>query len=86
MKIAYNRAFWKKYSKLSQNVQDKFAQRLKIFIKDTRNPVLKVHPLKGTLAGYRAFSITGDYRAIYKITSLDSIKLIDIGKHGQIYS
>jgi len=85
MNILFSERFKKRFKKLSKKVQDKFAERLDVFIKDTNSKILKIHPLKGNLVGYRAFSVTGDYRVIYRIIDKDNVKLIDIGKHSQVY-
>lgn len=70
---------------MPEKVREQFGERLEIFIKDPQNSVLKVHTLKGNLTGRRAFSITGDYRVIYRIVGDDTVKLLDIGRHGQVY-
>lgn len=47
--------------------------------------MLRDHKLVGTLKGLRAFFITGDVRVIYIEENDDSITLIDIGTHNQVY-
>jgi len=85
MRIFFTDAFKKRFKKLNSKIQKQFEARIGLFIKDTANPLLRNHPLKGNLVGLRAFSISGDYRVIYKILGKESIKLIDIGTHNQIY-
>lgn len=85
MQVLFTEHFKKRFDKLSTKLQEKFENRLGIFLKDTNNPILKVHPLKGNLLGFRAFSITGDYRVIYKIIDQDTVKFVDIGTHSQVY-
>ncbi|MBA4336427.1 type II toxin-antitoxin system mRNA interferase toxin, RelE/StbE family [bacterium] len=85
MIILYSPLFKKKFLKLQRQIQDRFADRLEIFIHDTNSQILKNHKLHGRLEGYFAFSITGDYRAIYRKLSTDVIKLVDIGTHNQVY-
>jgi addiction module RelE/StbE family toxin len=55
-----------------------------MFEKDENHPLLKNHSLKGNLSGYKAFSITGDIRVIYK-KEKNKIILYDIGAHNQVY-
>ena len=62
----------------------KFKERLKLFIEDKSNSVLKDHSLKGRKSKYRAFSITGDIRVVYENISR-GILLHDIGTHNQVY-
>ena len=85
MNLLFSERFKKRFNKLTKKVQDKFAERLDVFVKDPSSKILKAHPLKGNLVGYRAFSVSGDCRVIYRIIDKDHIKLIDIGTHSQIY-
>lgn len=85
MQVYFTERFRKKFKKLPAKIQAQFERRLNVFIKNSSDPFLKVHPLKGSLMGYRAFSVTGDYRVIYQIMSKESVKLIDIGTHSQVY-
>lgn len=45
------------------------------------------HALIGNMGGYRSFSVTGDYRIIYRIEENGDIVFvfIDIGTHSQVY-
>lgn len=85
MKFLYSERFKKAFRKMPKNIQDRFHDRLKIFIENPTNPLLKIHSLKGNLAGYWAFSITGDYRVIYLKITRDCLELCDIGSHNQVY-
>lgn len=68
------------YSKLA----NQFEERLKLFLQNPQNPILKDHELKGKKKAFRAFSITGNIRVIYKIEDY-VIRLYDIGSHNQVY-
>jgi addiction module RelE/StbE family toxin len=48
------------------------------------HPTLKNHQLHGDYLGYKSVNITGDVRAIFKQTD-DSILLVDIGTHSELY-
>jgi addiction module RelE/StbE family toxin len=85
MQILFTEKFKKNFSKLPEKIQNKFKERIDIFAKSPTNPLLKTHPLKGHMIGFRAFSVTGDHRVIFKIVAEDTVKLIDIGTHSQIY-
>ena len=87
MKVHYHNNFIKSYKKrilYSVVLDNKFKERLKMFIENSQSPVLKDHVLKDTKIGYRAFSITGDIRVIYEKVD-DGILLHDIGTHNQDY-
>lgn len=49
------------------------------------HPSLHNHPLTGNLVGYRAFSVTGDYRVIFRLLDAETVKLVDIGRHQHVY-
>ncbi|MBI2453494.1 type II toxin-antitoxin system mRNA interferase toxin, RelE/StbE family [Candidatus Peregrinibacteria bacterium] len=85
MRIIFTEGFKKKYKRLQPKIQKQFEKRLELFIKNQNHPLLKVHPLKGNLVGCRAFSVTGDFRVIYRLLDQNNAKLIDIGTHCQVY-
>lgn len=85
MRIAYSLRFLKRFQKLSPKIQAQFKKRLELFLRDSRSPILRNHSLQGDWIGCRAFSITGDVRAIYRAISKEDIKLLDIGTHAQVY-
>ncbi len=87
MQIKYHREFTKNYKKriaLNPKLVNQFRKQLEKFIQDFNNPILKDHKLIGEKSEYRAFSITGDVRVVYKIVD-NEIWLYDIGSHNQVY-
>jgi mRNA-degrading endonuclease YafQ of YafQ-DinJ toxin-antitoxin module len=62
MHIELHKDFKKKYEKLSIKFQDKFDERLKIFINDSFAPELNNHGLHGKYIGCRSINVTGDLR------------------------
>lgn len=85
--IIRSRKFIKAYKKRIQphgNISLRFDERMGQFYRGKRGVPLNDHALSGRLSGYRAFSITGDVRVIYKETD-EGIELIDIGSHAQVY-
>lgn len=88
MNIELHPDFQKSYNKRIANnrkLVEKTSKRLELFQKDSKNPTLKDHQLKGDKRNFRAFSITGDIRIIYLRVSKDHIILVDIGTHNQVY-
>lgn len=87
MNIKYHKNFLKSYKKRilpNSSLDKKFKERLKLFLEDKSNSILKDHALKGKKSKYRAFSITGDTRAVYEKVN-GGILLHDIGTHNQVY-
>ena len=85
MNIVYTQGFKKKFERLSEKIQFQFQKRIELFVENPKNQLLQNHPLKGNLAGLRAFSVTGDCRVIYQIIDHSTIKLMNIGTHNQVY-
>jgi len=63
---------------------NQFKERLLMFMIGELDDPLHDHALTGKLAGKRAFSVTGEIRAIY-VEVEDAIVLLDIGTHNQVY-
>jgi len=87
MQIKAHRKFAQNYQKRiakDHKLVSKFQDKLKQFLSDPTNPILKDHKLIGKLSSYRAFSITGDVRVVYRIVD-DELWLYDIGTHNQVY-
>ena len=87
MKILYHKNFLKNYRKRidpNKKLGSKFQNRFDKFLKDPKSPVLKDHQLIGKKKEYRAFSVTGDTRVVYKKFD-NTILLCDIGSHNQVY-
>lgn len=85
MNKIFGKSFLKHFDILDPKIKRQFFRRLDLFESNPISPQLRNHTLKGNLLGLRAFSVTGDYRAIYQFTDQNTIKFIDIGRHGQIY-
>lgn len=89
MLVRFSRHFQKSYDKASLKVKSSFDARLELFIKDSFNPTLNNHSLKGSYIGFRSINITGDWRAIYseeKNKKGDKTVIFEIlGTHSQLY-
>jgi len=87
MKIEYHRQFLKNFRKRIlpyPKLKAKFEERLRLRLKDPENFLLKDHRLLGKKADYRAFSLSGDIRVVYKIKG-EVLQLYDVGTHNQVY-
>ncbi|OGI70159.1 hypothetical protein A3A09_03580 [Candidatus Nomurabacteria bacterium RIFCSPLOWO2_01_FULL_42_20] len=86
MAITYSRIFKKMFRKKDVWVQEKFRERLSLFIKDINHPLLNNHPLDGVWFGCRSINITGDFRAVYEELGNDCFEFVAIGTHSELYS
>lgn len=87
MTFDYLRQFLKNYKKRIlpyPKLNNKLSERLDMFMENPADPQLKDHGLTGKKKYFRAFSVTGDIRVIYKIEG-NFIRLYDIGTHNQVY-
>lgn len=88
MKIDLHPNFKKSFKKRISHNQKLISltnRKLQLFVQDQTNPVLKDHALKGSKKSFRAFSVSGDCRIIYKQISKDHVIFYDIGTHNQVY-
>ena len=85
MDIITSNKFDKKFLKLPTKIRVQFSERLKIFVENPQDPMLKNHPLHGKMSGRKAFAINGDYRVNNRLISHEVIEFISIGTHNQVY-
>ena len=84
MILQYHKQFLKDYKKLSKNIKEAFASRLKVFQTNKFNQLLNNHKLHEEFSGYRGINVTGDIRAIYKEHD-EVIEFRRIGSHAELY-
>jgi addiction module RelE/StbE family toxin len=58
---------------------------LKLFQNEPFHPSLKTHKLSGQLKGLFAFSLSYDWRVVFKFTGKDEALLITMGPHDKVY-
>ncbi|TRZ78337.1 type II toxin-antitoxin system mRNA interferase toxin, RelE/StbE family [bacterium] len=82
MKIIYSSKFAREYKKLPQNIKDIAEQQEMIFRKDSFDPKLKTHKLKGRLKGFLSFSIGYKYRIIFEFSiNVKTAYFHSVGNH-----
>ena len=85
MRPNYNKDFEKQFRKLPKKIQDRFDERLKIFLENKFHPLLNNHSVEKRFPGCRSINVTGDYRAIFKEVSSDTVIFMLIGTHSEFY-
>ncbi len=86
MQIEYSRRFIKNFKKCPKYIQEKFSERLGLFLVNRSAKILNEHFLLGKLSGFKSINISGDYRAIFEVIDKeDVIYFISIGTHSQLY-
>ncbi len=83
MHISYLPRFVKALKKLPPALQEEALEKIELFKNPKNHATLRVHKLKGTLAGRMSFSVNYRYRIVF--TYLDKKKtaaaLLTIGDH-----
>jgi len=85
MKPEYHKSFRKQFDKLPLKIQDKFGERLDMFLQNQFHPLLDNHSLTGEYEGCRSINITGNIRAIFYLKTESGIVFINIGSHPELY-
>lgn len=90
MKVTYDPEFYDQIKKLNIRIRKSLREKILLFSKNPKNPLLNNHSLKREYAGYRSINITADCRAIYEeINKPDQEEptayFIKIGTHDQLY-
>jgi len=79
--ILYSTKFIKELRNLPKEIVNSAMQKEKIFKNNPLHPSLRVHSLRGKLAGLWSISVTGNYRFIFERQKNGDILFISIGKH-----
>lgn len=76
----------RKFLKKNPDLLPEFERTLKQLEIDPSHPKLRLHPLKGNLAGKHAVSLTYSHRIVLILAlSKGEIVLLDVGTHDQTY-
>ena len=86
MFITYSRVFKKMLRKQPAVIQEKFYERLAVFVKDPHYLLLNNHALGGDWIGCRSINVTGDIRAVFEEIGGEYVEFVDIGSHSELYS
>ena len=76
----------KRFLKKNPHLKGEFERTLQQLEQDPSHPKLRLHPLKGKLAGKHAVSLTYSHRIVLLLAlSEGEIVLLDVGTHDQAY-
>ncbi len=76
----------RKFLKKNPELGAEFERTLKQLEEDPNHPKLRLHPLKGHLAGKHAVSLTYSHRIVLVLALNEGeIVLLDVGTHNQAY-
>ena len=80
----FKRAYKKKV-KYNRELKGRFWEAIKLFLQNPFHPRLRTHKLSGYLKDLWAFSISYEWRVIFKFIGKHQVLLIDIGTHEEVY-
>jgi addiction module RelE/StbE family toxin len=86
--IGYSSSFLKSYKKLiksSPEIENKFLEKVDIFIHNPNDNRLKTHKLSGELKNLWSFSLDFDMRIIFYLESNEIVTFLNIGSHNIVY-
>ena len=85
LSIQYSKNFEKQFKKLPEKLKQQFIDRQSLFEQNQRDPILRLHALRGKYQGYYSIDITGDVRALFTRRGNTIVIFGFIGTHSQLY-
>jgi len=88
IKISYSKPFKKSFRKKIKGdtyLEEKFLQKIQLFIVDPFSPSLKTHKLSEKLEGLWSFSVASDMRVIFLFVEKEKAFFENIGTHDEVY-
>ena len=85
MRIETTKFFAKKAAKVDAKILKAFTERIELFQIEPFHPLLKNHALHGKRKHQRSINITGDWRLIFEQYDANTVRLIDIDTHPNLY-
>jgi addiction module RelE/StbE family toxin len=83
-KIHFTSVYLKSYEKLPKYVKRIQDRKEKLFRENPFHPSLKTHKLKGKYKNFYSYSVTRNYRVVFRFLNGDEVIFYDIGTH-EIY-
>jgi mRNA-degrading endonuclease YafQ of YafQ-DinJ toxin-antitoxin module len=84
MKVYFHKSFQKQLHRLPKNIQNKFFERLTLFVDEPTNTLLRIHTLSGDKFPYESMNVNSDYRALF-IQSKTEVTFYEIGTQSELY-
>lgn len=84
MEVKFHTTFKKKLKKIPLKMQERFYERLELFVQDKFSRVLNNHSVDRAYPNCRSINVSGDYRAIFEDQG-ELIIFINIGTHSDLY-
>ena len=73
--------FKRSFAGLPVEIQRKVVDKIALFEADPQHPSLRIHKLKGKLAGLWSFYVDDRYRVLFEFVDGDKVLYFDVGTH-----
>jgi addiction module RelE/StbE family toxin len=85
MNVFTSRVYDKKLKKLDKKISTALDGRLELFMRTPFHVLLDNHALTGDREGQRSINVTGDWRVIFEQLDADTVRLLDVDTHHNLY-
>lgn len=85
LSVVTSKSFKKSFQKKDSRIQKQALLRIRLFREDPFNRVLNNHSLGGEYVDKRSINVTGDFRIIFYYVDENTVCLVDIGTHAELY-
>jgi addiction module RelE/StbE family toxin len=85
MKVIYQKSFTEQFAKLSKAQKRLAKETIELFIENQTHESLRNHPLRGKWSQYRSITAEDDLRLHYRVVNEDTVLIVAVGSHGQLY-
>lgn len=81
LRVYLKPSFVRQFDKLPPELQEEAVEKIELFEDPKQHRSLRVHKLKGALAGKYSFSVNFRYRILFEYESKKVVVLLAIGDH-----
>ena len=81
MEILYKPTFVRQFENLDPDLQEEVLEKITLFQNKKNHRLLKVHKLKGKLAGRHSFSVNYKTRIVFSYVNTRVVVFLAIGDH-----
>ncbi len=81
LKLRFSKKFISELNSLPKEIQNEASEKIEIFQKNPRTPLLRCHKLHGSLQDYFAFSVNHRIRIVFEYMEKNIVLLTNIGDH-----
>lgn len=86
MIVHTHKRFDKSFLKLHKDMKKKVIERIMLFRDEPNNHLLNTHKLHADYIGYSSFNVTGDVRVVFRYINTNTVELVYVGTHSELYS